>query len=531
MLKAQSSKLKAQSSKLKAKLNFKSFEKSIKNTKGFTLLELVITVSVLGLATAIAVPNFTTMVQNNRIKTTTNHIISSLQFARQTAAIEQTQVSACSPVPDNPERCALANNWKNGVALLKGNAKVDKYTPPPPPAPPTPTAGPVKPRHPGYPSQPKHPGYPSEPKHPGHPPKPVKPKPPEKPVIGPPRLVLVPVPPVKPPPTPPQSRGHAYISYDRSNYQFLGKDSECFAGRYQWWDAIHVSADGKILSAFSNTYFECRGARGYSYEYGRSGDGRSEAHAFVASYNASIVATEQADWAEYHRQMTAHEQSKLDKAQAEQTNEQRKAIFQQQLAAYQQQVQAIDIQHQKDLQAHEAAYQQKVVAWQQQKTSIDQNHQAALVAWNNSKANIDNQHSRNMNNYYQRCANIDSNHQQNISNYHQQVAAHQRAWQKELDDHAAAMRQYEEDRTKDPDIVVTVEAPKTLLAHNPFSGVTVTSQLNSGVTAVVYNKDRVKNGHGQIHIEDKRGRGEHSRTICINILGNIKVVKGSESCQ
>jgi len=72
------------------------------------------------------------MVQNNRIKSTTNHIVSTLQFARQTAAINNTQISACKPVADK-YNCALTTKWQQGVALLEGEAKVSQYKIPSPP--------------------------------------------------------------------------------------------------------------------------------------------------------------------------------------------------------------------------------------------------------------------------------------------------------------------------------------------------------------------------------------------------------------
>jgi len=120
------------SSKLKAQsiLNFSSPNKP---TKGFTLLELIVTISIASIVTAIAVPNFTTIVQNNRIKSTTNNIVGSLQYARQTAAINKTTVTACTPLPSNPENCALRYQWKSGIALIQGDAKVQDFTPPPPP--------------------------------------------------------------------------------------------------------------------------------------------------------------------------------------------------------------------------------------------------------------------------------------------------------------------------------------------------------------------------------------------------------------
>jgi len=226
----------------------------------------------------------------------------------------------------------------------------------------------------------------------------------------------------------------------------------------------------------------------------------------------------------------------------EEENKRMQAEYQKELTDYENSKET-SAQYERELKAHEDAYQRELDNWEKQQAS----YQKELERWYAQTAQIDNDHSNNVNSYYQEVANIDRNHQQAlvnweqqkvnidkahdkaISEYHQQVAAHQLAEQKQLDNHARAMKKYHDDRAKDPSMVVTVDKGKTLLAKNPFT-INVTSQLDKGVTAVVYHKDRIKNGHGQIYIEDKRGRGEHSRTICINMLGNLKVVKGNESC-
>jgi len=561
-LKAQSSKLKAQSSKkLKTLFN----KPLIKSLKGFTLLELIITISILGIVSAIAVPNFTTMVQNNRIKSTTNHIVSSLQFARQTAVIEQTQVTACTPVPGNPENCALSRNWQNGVALLQGKAKVDNYTPPPPPSAPQKTAGPTKPikppypakpAHPGYPAAPSHPGYPSKPQRASYPPKPVKSAPPKKPVIyqpQPPRLV--PVPPITPKPSDVDAGKHAHVIGSTTITTYTS--SSCNGGR-------EGRVDG-TASYHCNTFVGSRGFGGYSIYYesvvdsdtcmfpGQSVPATKQLRAAqncrqaADNYNNGI-AQRQAD---YNRKMQEHEQSKSANAAAIKTNQDRQAAYQREMNSYPQRVRDNDAQHQRNLQAHEANYQAQVRAWENEKSRINSRYESDLSDWRNDKRWIDNRHSSDMNRYYQQRANIDNYyqnttlpnwerqkantdkaHQQAINRYNQQVIDHENAWLKQLNDHDKAMEKYHDDRTKDPSLVVTMEQAKRLLANNVFaSSVIVTPELNAGVTAVVYNKDQVKNGHGKIYIEDKRGRGEHSRTICINMLGNLKVVKGNEDCR
>lgn len=56
-----------------------------KRAAGFTLLELMITLAVLAIVTAIAFPNFQGVIRSNRVATTSNEMIASLSLARSEA--------------------------------------------------------------------------------------------------------------------------------------------------------------------------------------------------------------------------------------------------------------------------------------------------------------------------------------------------------------------------------------------------------------------------------------------------------------
>lgn len=66
-----------------------------RQAKGFTLIELMITLLVAALVLGIGVPNFQEFVANNRMATATNDVISALHLARSEAVKLRRNVSIC----------------------------------------------------------------------------------------------------------------------------------------------------------------------------------------------------------------------------------------------------------------------------------------------------------------------------------------------------------------------------------------------------------------------------------------------------
>ncbi len=64
-----------------------------KKQYGFTILELMVVVTIAAILAMFAVPNFTVMLKNNCIITKTNSMVSSLQFARSEAVKRNNDVS------------------------------------------------------------------------------------------------------------------------------------------------------------------------------------------------------------------------------------------------------------------------------------------------------------------------------------------------------------------------------------------------------------------------------------------------------
>ena len=84
----------------------------MKKSSGFTLLELIITVGIIGVVTAIAIPSMRTYVQNDRLTSQINTLVSHLSYARSEAITQSVQVSVCAS--NDATNCSGANNWAIG---------------------------------------------------------------------------------------------------------------------------------------------------------------------------------------------------------------------------------------------------------------------------------------------------------------------------------------------------------------------------------------------------------------------------------
>lgn len=79
---------------------------------GFTLIELMVTITVAGILMALAVPAFRSFLQNDRLMSESNLLVMSLQLARSEAIKEDTTVSVCAST--NGQNCDGVADWSNG---------------------------------------------------------------------------------------------------------------------------------------------------------------------------------------------------------------------------------------------------------------------------------------------------------------------------------------------------------------------------------------------------------------------------------
>ncbi|MBN8778070.1 GspH/FimT family pseudopilin [Thiobacillus sp.] len=85
-------------------------------SRGFTLIELLVTLSIAAILLTVAVPNFITFVQNNRLATQANDLVTMLNYARSEAVKRNQSITVCSSTTGTS--CAGSTTWDTGLIVF-----------------------------------------------------------------------------------------------------------------------------------------------------------------------------------------------------------------------------------------------------------------------------------------------------------------------------------------------------------------------------------------------------------------------------
>lgn len=96
----------------------------MKKSTGFTIVELMITLFIVGILLAVGVPSLKTFLQSNQLIAASNELVSALHIARSEAIKLNSRVSICES--SNGATCTNSGSWENGwIVFVDANGDLN----------------------------------------------------------------------------------------------------------------------------------------------------------------------------------------------------------------------------------------------------------------------------------------------------------------------------------------------------------------------------------------------------------------------
>jgi type IV fimbrial biogenesis protein FimT len=94
---------------------------TVKKSMGFTLVELLTTVAIVGISLGIGLPNLQSFMQDNQQLNAINEFHSFVTYARNEAVVRNTNVKLCVANATSSGCDTTNTNWANGYVVMAGS--------------------------------------------------------------------------------------------------------------------------------------------------------------------------------------------------------------------------------------------------------------------------------------------------------------------------------------------------------------------------------------------------------------------------
>jgi type IV fimbrial biogenesis protein FimT len=96
-----------------------------REARGFTLIELMVAITILAILLAWAVPSFNNAALSSKLTGFANDLVSSTQIARSEAIKRNAPITLCAS--SNGTACATSGGWEVGWILLQGTTVLQRH--------------------------------------------------------------------------------------------------------------------------------------------------------------------------------------------------------------------------------------------------------------------------------------------------------------------------------------------------------------------------------------------------------------------